>query len=203
VVQKIISILSLSLILVACNENTVKLPILGERYFDEQLKDTVYHTIPKIFLQDHYGNSFDNAQLEGKPYVADFFFTSCPTMCPVMTTQMKRIQSKVVDKINLLSISIDFKHDTPERMQAYIEKNHINTKNWFFLRGDEEQLKEVGDYGFFTAFGEDDKAPGGYYHSSYFYLIDSKKRIRGIYDGMMEEDVDKLINDIEILINEH
>lgn len=202
-VQKIISILSLSLILVACNENTVKLPILGERYFDEQLKDTVYHTIPKIFLQDHYGNSFDNAQLEGKPYVADFFFTSCPTMCPVMTTQMKRIQNKVGDKINLLSISIDFKHDTPERMQAYIEKNHIDTKNWFFLRGNEEQLKEVGDYGFFTAFGADEQATGGYYHSSYFYLIDSKKRIRGIYDGMMEEDVDKLINDIEILINEH
>jgi protein SCO1/2 len=201
-VQKV-SILALVLLLLVGCESQPKLPILGERFFDAERKDTVYHTIPKISLQDHYGNRFDNAQLEGKPYVADFFFTSCPTMCPVMTTQMKRIQNKVGDKINLLSISIDFKHDTPERMQAYIEKNHIDTKNWFFLRGDEEQLKEVGDYGFFTAFGEDDQAPGGYYHSSYFYLIDSKKRIRGIYDGMMEEDVDKLINDINILINEH
>jgi protein SCO1 len=111
---------------------TIKLPILGERYFDEQLKDTVYHTIENIRLENHLGAAFDYSQLEGKPYVADFFFTSCPTMCPIMTTQMKRVQNKIGDKLNFLSISIDYKHDTPERMQAYIEKNHIDTKIGFF-----------------------------------------------------------------------
>jgi protein SCO1 len=203
VVQKIISILIISLAVVACKNNAPTLPILGERYFDEELNDTVYHTIENIRLENHLGTAFEYSKVDGKPFVADFFFTSCPTMCPIMTTQMKRVQNKIGDKLNFLSISIDYKHDTPERMQAYIEKNHIDTKNWFFLRGTEEQLREVGDYGFFTAFGEDDKAPGGYYHSSYFYLVDSKKRIRGIYDGMMEEDVDKLINDIQILLHEH
>jgi protein SCO1 len=189
--------------MLACKNNAPTLPILGERYFDEQLNDTVYHTIDNIRLENHLGNEFDYTQLAGKPFVADFFFTSCPTMCPIMTTQLKRVQNKVGNKVNFMSISIDYKHDTPERLQQYIEKNHIDTANWFFLRGNQEQLQEVGDYGFFTAFGEDDKAPGGYYHSSYFYLVDAKKRIRGIYDGMMEDDVDKLINDIQILLNEH
>ncbi|MFP5471688.1 MAG: SCO family protein [Bacteroidia bacterium] len=201
-VQKITSILFTALILFSCKENQKQLPILGERFYDAELKDTVYHTIDKILLEDKNGQRFDYSKMEGKPYVADFFFTSCPSMCPIMATQMKRIQSKVGNKINLLSISIDYKRDTPERMQHYIEKSHIDTTNWFFLRGTKEQLSEIGEYGFFTAFGEDEAAPGGYYHASYFYLIDTKKRIRGIYDGMVEEDVDKLINDIEILLNE-
>lgn len=198
-VQKIITFF-LVVILVSCGNSKKELPILGEKYYDAASGDTVYHTIENIRLEDHNGERFNYSILDGKPYVADFFFTSCPSMCPVMTTQMKRIQSKLGDKINIISISIDYKRDSVQRLQNYITKNHINTKNWSFLRGNEEQLKEVGDYGFFTAFGEDDKAPGGYFHSSYFYLIDAQKRIRGIYDGMVEEDVNKLIEDIKTLI---
>lgn len=201
-VQKITTLLLITTALFSCSETPKSLPILGERFYDSELKDTVYHTIDKILLEDKNGQRFDYSKMDGKPYVADFFFTSCPAMCPTMTTQMKRIQSKVGNKINLLSISIDYKRDTPDRLEQYIAKSHIDTTNWFFLRGTKEQLSEIGEYGFFTAFGEDDAAPGGYYHSSYFYLVDTQKRIRGIYDGMVEEDVNKLINDIETLLNE-
>lgn len=198
-VQKI-TFFILILVSIACNETKKQLPILGERFFDANIQDTVYHTIDKINLIDQNGNKFDYNTYEGKPYVADFFFTSCPSMCPTMTTQMKRVQNKLGDKINLLSISVDSKRDTIEKLQLYIEKNHIDIKNWTFLRGTKSQLDEIGTYGFFTVFGEDEAAPGGYMHSSYFYLVDSKKRIRGIYDGMVEEDVDKLIKDIDILL---
>ena len=118
-----------------------------------------------------------------------------------MTSALKRVQGEIpMDSINIVSISIDPKNDTPEQLSKYVEKNHIDTKNWFLLRGEQSELDPIGYEGFFTSFGEDENAPGGYFHSSNIYLVDTKGRIRGLYDGMDEESMKQLPEDIKNLL---
>lgn len=192
----------LAIMLASC-QNEEKLPILGARYYDENIGDTVYHTIPPFTLTAHTGEAFSSKQLQGKPYVADFFFTHCPTMCPVMTSAIKKVQDEFnSNEVNFVSISIDPKRDTVKHLQVYIEKNHINTQNWTILRGEKHELQPIGEEGFFTAFGEDEAAPGGHFHSSYLYLIDKNGHIRGLYDGMDNEQVNQLIEDLKMLLKE-
>ena len=202
-VQKVIAFVLLALATLACQtELAKKLPIIGERYFDEITQDTVFHTIPHFHLVDQQNENFCSDTLAGKVYLADFFFTHCPSMCPKMTSALKRVQGEFsAEELNIISISIDPKNDTVEQLTRYVEKNHIDTKNWYLLRGEQHELDPIGYEGFFTSFGEDDKAPGGYFHSSNIYLIDSKGRMRGLYDGMDDESVKQLTQDVKILLS--
>ncbi|MFL0686075.1 protein SCO1/2 [Algoriphagus aquaeductus] len=174
------------------------LPILGERYVDDN-QDTVYHRIADFSLVNQLGDTITNSDVSGKVYVADFFFTSCPTICPVMKKEMLRVYEKYQENPNfkILSHSIDVAHDTPEVLKDYAEKLGVESAStWNFLTGDQEKIFELGQTSYLTTAMADQLEPGGFLHSGAFLLIDQQGRIRGVYDGTKSDQVDRLINDI-------
>jgi len=195
----------------SCGSDAKKLPIYGNREAVEQLVDgktvvdTIYHTIqPFEFLNqdstlvtDHF---FDN-----KVYIANFFFTHCPTICPTMQRNLLKFYEKYKGdpRIAFLSHSIDFKYDQPHILQAYAHKLGVeNAHQWQFVTGDKEFIYKMADnYLVFAA--EDSNVAGGYDHQGYLVLIDHKKRIRGAYDGTNNEQVQLLFKDLEILLSEY
>ncbi|SEG37527.1 protein SCO1/2 [Algoriphagus boritolerans DSM 17298 = JCM 18970] len=186
------------------NNSTAVLPILGERYVDEN-QDTVYHQIADFAFVNQVGDTVTNADVAGKIYVADFFFTTCPTICPIMKKEMLRVYEKYRDEPNfrILSHSIDPTHDTQTVLKDYAEKLGIeDASTWNFLTGDQEKIFEIGQTSYLTTAMEDQAEPGGFLHSGAFLLIDGNGRIRGVYDGTKSDQVDRLISDIPKLLNQ-
>jgi protein SCO1 len=196
-----------ALALLACepNSHNSELPILGNRHTEAKeidgklITDTVYHTIANFSFQNQEGETITNADVKGKVYVADFFFTSCPTICPIMKTQMLRVYETYKDRPDflILSHSIDPTHDTVSLLKDYSTRLGIeNARIWHFLTGEQEHVFEIGQTSYLTTAMEDKDEPGGFLHSGAFVLVDQKGRIRGVYDGTKEDQVDKLIRDI-------
>lgn len=181
----------------------LELPILGERYVDDN-QDTVYHKIADFSFVNQMGDTLSNTDVAGKVYVADFFFTTCPTICPVMKKEMLRVYEKYKGNPNfrILSHSIDPTHDTKEVLKEYAEKLGIeDASTWNFLTGDQEKIFEIGQTSYLTTAMADQMEPGGFLHSGAFLLIDQQGRIRGVYDGTKSDQVDRLINDIPKILN--
>jgi protein SCO1/2 len=180
-----------------------ELPILGERYVDDN-QDTVYHTIADFTFVNQMGDTVTNAAVTGKVYVADFFFTTCPTICPIMKKEMLRVYETYKDQPNfkILSHSIDPTHDTQAVLKDYAEKLGVeNANTWNFLTGDQEKIFEIGQTSYLTTAMADQAEPGGFLHSGAFLLIDQEGRIRGVYDGTKADQVDRLISDIPKILN--
>jgi protein SCO1/2 len=179
-----------------------ELPILGERYVDDN-QDTVYHSIADFAFVNQVGDTIRKEDMEGKIYVADFFFTTCPTICPVMKKEMLRVyeQFKGEPNFRILSHSIDPTHDTQAVLKDYAEKLGVpDAATWNFLTGDQEKIFEIGQTSYLTTTMADDMEPGGFLHSGAFLLIDQQGRIRGVYDGTKTEQVDRLLADIPKLL---
>ena len=185
------------------NTSPAELPILGERYVDDN-QDTVYHEIADFAFVNQVGDTINNADVAGKIYVADFFFTTCPTICPIMKKEMLRVYEKFNDQPNfmILSHSIDPTHDTQEVLKDYAEKLGVeDASSWNFLTGDQEKIFEIGQTSYLTTAMADQMEPGGFLHSGAFLLVDGNGRIRGVYDGTKSDQVDRLISDIPKLLN--
>jgi protein SCO1/2 len=179
-----------------------ELPILGERYVDDN-QDTVYHSIADFAFINQVGDTIRKEDMAGKIYVADFFFTTCPTICPVMKKEMLRVyeQFKGDPNFRILSHSIDPTHDTQAVLKDYAEKLGVpNAATWNFLTGDQEKIFEIGQTSYLTTTMADDMEPGGFLHSGAFLLVDQQGRIRGVYDGTKTEQVDRLLADIPKLL---
>lgn len=144
----------------------------------------------------------NSAMLQGKVWVADFFFTSCPTICPRMSGQMARLRDTFAleDQVVLLSHSIDPEHDKPYVLKAYAERlGGTAGGRWHLLTGEKDSIYALAEE-YSISVAVDEKAPGGFIHSGAFVLVDQEGRIRGFYDGTRESDVDRLIADIRGLI---
>jgi protein SCO1/2 len=179
-----------------------ELPILGERYVDDN-QDTVYHSIADFAFVNQVGDTIRKEDMAGKIYVADFFFTTCPTICPVMKKEMLRVyeQFKGEPNFRILSHSIDPTHDTQAVLKDYAEKLGVpDAITWNFLTGDQEKIFEIGQTSYLTTTMADDMEPGGFLHSGAFLLVDQQGRIRGVYDGTKTEQVDRLLADIPKLL---
>ena len=179
-----------------------ELPILGERYVDDN-HDTVYHSIADFAFVNQVGDTIRKEDMAGKIYVADFFFTTCPTICPVMKKEMLRVyeQFKGEPNFRILSHSIDPTHDTQAVLKDYAEKLGVpDAATWNFLTGDQEKIFEIGQTSYLTTTMADDMEPGGFLHSGAFLLVDQQGRIRGVYDGTKTEQVDRLLADIPKLL---
>ena len=179
-----------------------ELPILGERYVDDN-QDTVYHSIADFAFVNQVGDTIRKEDMAGKIYVADFFFTTCPTICPVMKKEMLRVyeQFKGEPNFRILSHSIDPTHDTQAVLKDYSEKLGVpDATTWNFLTGDQEKIFEIGQTSYLTTTMADDMEPGGFLHSGAFLLVDQQGRIRGVYDGTKTEQVDRLLADIPKLL---
>ena len=181
---------------------TAELPFLGERYVDDN-QDTVYHSIADFAFVNQVGDTIRKEDMAGKIYVADFFFTTCPTICPVMKKEMLRVyeQFKGDPNFRILSHSIDPSHDTQAVLKDYAEKLGVpDAATWNFLTGDQEKIFEIGQTSYLTTTMADDMEPGGFLHSGAFLLVDQQGRIRGVYDGTKTDQVDRLLADIPKLL---
>jgi len=158
--------------------------------------------IPYTFT-DQQNRQIGQELFQGKIYVADFFFTSCPTICPIMKSQMLRIYEKFKDndQFLLLSHSIDPEHDTVEVLNDYAARLAIEADSWHLVTGVKEEIYDTA-FRYGLAAMEDKNAPGGFIHSGSFTLVDRQGKIRGYYKGTEEEAVDRLIKDIRRLIDE-
>lgn len=202
-------------LIISCTSNSDEkgnLPILGNKYTEEIIVDgkkkvdTVYHQIAPFSFLNQEGKAFTQADVRGKVYVADFFFTSCPTICPVMKTQMLRVYEKFKEEADflILSHSIDPSHDTVELLKDFSVRLGVpDADTWNFLTGDQEHIFEIGQTSYLTTAMEDKNEMGGYLHSGAFVLVDQDGRIRGVYDGTKESQVNRLMNDIPKLLAEN
>lgn len=179
------------------------LPVLGNKDVAPN-GDTLYHTVPKFEYLNQDSQVVDNQRFKGKSYVVDFFFTSCPSICPKMSKQMLRIHDKYLneDKLELVSFSIDPKRDSVGRLKEYAENLGIQSEKWHLLTGDKDQTMEIAD-DFFNVVIEDPDAPGGFDHSGRFILVDPKGHIRAfVSDGTVAEEVDAFFPKIDQLLAE-
>lgn len=196
-----------SIVLIGCSSDERKedrtLPIFGERDVNEK-GDTIYHNVGNFAFKNQEGETVTSASLKGKIYVADFFFTSCPSICPKMTTQMKRFAAAFKDNENvkIISFTVDPRRDTVEKLKRFADKYGINSSQWNLLTGDRDEIYELGVYGYLLSAQEDALAPGGFLHASNMILVDKEKRIRGIYEGTSTKDVDRMIEDAKVLLEE-
>lgn len=186
-----------------------KLPIIGERETTERVVDgqtvvdTIYHQIPAFAFINQDSVALTDKDFDGKVYVANFFFTHCPSICPTMQRNLLKVYEKYKgeERLAFLSHSIDFKYDKPSVLKSYAEKLGVTNDQWQFVTGDKKAVYGIADqYLVYTK--EDENAPGGYDHQSYLVLIDQQKRIRGAYDGTNDEQVAQLFSDLEILLQE-
>jgi protein SCO1/2 len=180
-----------------------RLPIFGERRVDGM--DTIYHTIAPFRFVDQDSLAVTNDVFKDKIYVADFFFTSCRTICPIMKTQMLRVYKATenMDDVLLLSHSIDPEYDTVALLHDFAERLGVSSGRWHFVTGVKDSIYKIAQTSYFATAMEDRTEPDGFIHSGAFLLIDKKGRIRGKYDGTKEEEVNKLIADIKKLRREN
>ncbi|HEY9004484.1 MAG TPA: SCO family protein [Ohtaekwangia sp.] len=193
-----------SILLSSCaKKEEPPLPIFGER--EVEGKDTVYHTIDNFKFVDQDSAEVTNDTFKDKIYVADFFFTSCRTICPIMKTQMLRVYDSIQNDpdVLLLSHSIDPEYDTVGLLHDYAERLGVKSNKWHFVTGNKEDIYKIAQTSYFATALEDKSEPDGFIHSGAFLLIDKDKRIRGKYDGTKEEDVNRLLADIQRLKREY
>jgi len=189
-------------------EKSEKLPILGERQVIEREKDgkivfdTLYHSIPEFSFTNQEGVNVSEKTFESKIYVADFFFTTCPSICPKMKQQMLRVYEKYKkdDRILLLSHSIS-REDSVPVLKNYAKKINIESSKWHLVTGNWNDIEKMAKK-YFVGVQEDPNEPGGYLHNGYFVLVDKQKLIRGAYDGTNPKEIDKLLVDIDKLLDE-
>ncbi|NME69975.1 SCO family protein [Flammeovirga aprica] len=163
------------------------------------------HRIPSFDFLNQDSVRFTNRNLEGKVYVADFFFTSCPDICKAMTSGLLRVQERFKNepKVELLSFSIDPNYDTPKVLKDYASKYKIDTNKWNLLTGDKQTIMDLGQCGFYITAKEEALGQStSLSHSDKLILVDTEGRIRGFYSGTDQEDVKRLLTEISILLTE-
>lgn len=204
--QNLFYLLVLSILLGACtgtsstdaNQEASPLPYLGRHQVSAG--DTVLHHIPDFTFVNQDSQLVTNETFAGKPYIADFFFTSCPTICPKVKKQMLRLYEKYEGTdLRFLSHSIDTKRDTVGRLADYAESLGASSDRWMFVTGDKDDIYAIADDYMSTAL-ENPDAPGGFDHSGWLILIDGDGHLRSFTDGTDEEKVTAFTKDIDWLL---
>lgn len=205
----------LYLLLTTGKHNFGTLPMVGPMTLNEQ-GDSVRHQIRSFQLINQEGDTVSSDYLEGSIYVADFFFTICPTICPVMSRNMKSLQDEfgAYPDFKLVSFTVYPEGDSAEVLKAYGEKYGADFDTWSFFTGDKKEIYDLAYRSYFCNAMEDESAPGGFLHSSYFVLVDKEghirsgidsntKALRAVYDGTSEADMKALKEDIRTLLFEY
>lgn len=203
---------ALLFILMGCYpEKNKPLPVLGHREVvvnevnGQNVVDTVYHTIADFEFVNQDSAKVTQDTFKDKIYVADFFFTSCRTICPKMKTQMLRVYDSIqsMPDVLILSHTIDPEHDDVAKLHDFSERLGVSSTKWHFVTGDQEKIYTIAQTSYFATAMVDKTEPDGFIHSGAFLLIDKERRIRGKYDGTVEADVNRLIQDIKRLKKEY
>ena len=171
----------------------------------EEAELLVPHQIGHFTMMDQHGDTITDTILHGKIHVANFIFTSCMSICPVMTDHMKSVSQAFGDReeVAILSFSVTPWIDTVGRLKAYAVKNNIQSKNWHLLTGDKSEIYTLARQSYFA---EEDlgftRDSTDFLHTEHVLLVDGHQRIRGIYNGTLEVEIDKMIADIRVLLEE-
>jgi protein SCO1/2 len=166
--------------------------------------DTIYHRIPAFSFRNQEGKIITDKDLQGKIYVASFFFATCPTICPKMNYNIKGVTEKYSrdPQVKFLSFTVDPERDTVEALAAYAKERGADNSQWWFLTGDKDSIYSLARDGFLVP-AAGGKTAADFFHSQDLILIDRGQRIRGIYDGLDEADVKKLCDEIDVLEQEY
>jgi protein SCO1/2 len=184
-----------------------RLPIYQPSMVNPELVDSTlvyvkkYHTIADFELVNQNGDTITQETYADKIYIADFFFTTCPTICPVMTANMADIQEviKEDDEVLLLSHSVTPEIDSVQQLKKYaLEKGVIDTK-WNLVTGSKKQIYELARKSYLAVLTDGDGGPYDMIHTENFILVDKERRIRGFYDGTNAEEIDQLLEDLKVL----
>jgi protein SCO1/2 len=191
-------------ILLTRGHNTFKrLPIVAP-YELSPAGDTVYHKIPPFHFTNQFGKTISDKDLDGKIFVANFFFATCKTVCPQMNEEVHRLQeaTKDIKDLRILSFTVDPEFDTVEALANYAVKMKADNSRWWFLTGNKDSIYTLAREGFLVpaSLGNDAR---DFFHSQDLILIDKEKRMRGIYDGLDKAEVDTLIDEIKVLMKEY
>ena len=214
IVFSIISLIIACAALSSCfhKDDEIKLPFYNTPDFTPQFYTStedankeITHRIGSFIMTDHYGNKISDADIEDKIHVANFIFTSCGSICPVMTKHMKLVQEafKNKDELLMLSYSVTPWIDSVARLKAYADNNDITSKNWHLLTGSKSEIYTLARQSYFA---EEDlgfsKDSTDFLHTEHILLVDKSKRIRGIYNGTLQLEIEQLIKDIKVLTKE-
>ncbi|NND14999.1 MAG: SCO family protein, partial [Eudoraea sp.] len=183
------------------------LPIYQPAQFDPSLVDSTmthvkrYHTIADFSLINQNGDTITQADYTNKIYVADFFFTTCPSICPIMTENMGLVQAEILDdpEVLLLSHSVTPEIDSVAQLKKYAMEKGVVDSKWNLVTGDKKQIYELARKSYLAAKSDGDGGPYDMIHTENFVLVDKEKRIRGTYDGTKQEEMQELLEDIKIL----
>lgn len=178
------------------------LPIYGERY--EEGGDTVYHTVGDFAFVNQFGDTVSSTSLVGNIKIVDFFFVDCQTICPKMSSQLKRVQEKIktVKNVVILSHTVNPENDSVPVLNRYAEEYGAIQNKWHLLTGDKKELYKIAREGYLVNALQGDGGPDDFIHTELFVLVDQKNRIRGFYDGTSAGAVDTLIDELKVLLKE-
>lgn len=196
-IRSIFFLLVITNALFSCKSNqTEELPYLGIPTEENQKPQ-----IPSFSFTDQLNRPTTEATFKEKIYIADFFFTSCPTICPKVTAQMLRIYKEFEQnpEVAYLSHSVDTRHDSVPKLKQYADKLNIDHDKWHFVTGKKEEIFSISK-NYMSIVLEDPDAPGGYDHSGYIILVDKDRHIRAYCNGTDPADVDKFIDKIKVLL---
>ena len=204
------SIILLALFFFSCIDKSVKtnkllLPIIGEKKLaGVSGTDTIYHTVQPFSFINQFNDTVTEKTIANKIYVADFFFASCQSICPKMSSQLVHLQNafKSDNAVLILSHTVNPSHDTVDVLNGYAQSYGAIKNKWHFLTGNKKAIYDMARYSYLVNALEEDGSVEGFLHSELFILIDAQKRIRGMYDGTDSVAVVKLISDIKLLKQE-
>lgn len=207
----ILSVVTVIILLISsCSQsNKQKLPVYNPSDFNPQLVDKSLHnsnenhTVSDFRLINQNGKTITQNDYKGKIYVTDFFFTRCQTICPIMTNNMVKVQEayKNNDDIMFLSLSVTPDIDSVQTLREYANRKGVIDKKWNVTTGDKAHIYELARKSYFAGVDQGDGGLQDFIHTPNFVLVDKKKQIRGIYDGTEDDEILRLIKDIELLID--
>jgi protein SCO1/2 len=173
---------------------------MGERELSDK-GDTIYHTLPPFRFVNQRGDTITEAVAEGKFIVAEYFFTTCQTICPIMANHLEIVQEEFKNDplVVILSHTVDPEHDSVSVLSEYAQLHKVMPEKWHLLTGDKKALYDQARHGYLISALTGDGGPEDFIHSEKLVLIDKDKRIRGFYDGTDTKDVTRLMHEIEVL----
>jgi protein SCO1/2 len=175
---------------------------INPKLVDESVRNyELEHSVSEFELYSQDSDTVHLSAVEGRIYVADFFFTTCGNICPKMTTQMKILHDFYLEDADIMFVShtVYPEEDSIEILKAYADKYQIDSEKWLLLTGKKEVIYDLARKSYFAVLTEGDGGERDFIHTENFMLMDKKQRIRGYYDGTLPEDMNRLKKDIEIL----
>lgn len=204
--SKLIVVLLFSLS--ACHQTeTRELPVYNPSDFNPELVDISLqekrenHTVADFELINQNGETITQEHYKNKIYVADFFFTSCPTICPIMTDNMVELQKIFLedDNVMFLSLSVTPDRDSIPVLRTYADKKGVIDSKWNITTGNKKHIYELARKSYFAVVEQGDGGLQDFIHTPNFILVDQKKQLRGVYDGTNDKEIERLVNDLKML----